>query len=151
MLILVANGAPIVARNLFGDGARPVDGGATGADGRRVLGRTKTWRGVVAAVVLAAAAAPALGYPLWVGAVAGAAAMAGDMFSSWVKRRLGKAPSDMAFGLDQLPEALLPAAILAPVFGLGVGAVALIGVLFVVLELALSRALFALGLRDRPY
>jgi CDP-archaeol synthase len=37
-----------------------------------------------------------------------ATAMAGDLLSSFVKRRFGLAPSSKATGLDQIPEALFP-------------------------------------------
>jgi hypothetical protein len=35
-------------------------------------------------------------------------AMLGDLFSGFVKRRLGMGPSDKALGLDYVPESLLP-------------------------------------------
>jgi hypothetical protein len=35
--------------------------------------------------------------------------MAGDLLSSFVKRRLNLPPSSRATGLDQIPESLLPA------------------------------------------
>ena len=34
--------------------------------------------------------------------------MTGDLFSSFIKRRFGSAPSSQALGLDQIPESLLP-------------------------------------------
>jgi hypothetical protein len=36
-------------------------------------------------------------------------AMIGDLFSSFLKRRLRMPPGSVAIGLDQIPEALLPA------------------------------------------
>lgn len=103
------------------------------------------------ALLATALAAPALGLAWEVGLLAGATAMAGDLLSSFVKRRLGLAPQDMAPGLDQAPEALFP--LLACRGALGLSAIdALLGAgLFWVGELALSRALYSLKIRERPY
>src|SRR5262245_45390103 len=35
-------------------------------------------------------------------------AMTGDLISSFVKRRMGLAPSDRVTGVDQIPESVLP-------------------------------------------
>jgi hypothetical protein len=78
-------------------------------------------------------------------------AMAGDLFSSFVKRRLGLPPSSMALGLDQIPESLFPllaCRLLLPLTWLDIGVAV---VLFFVGELVLSRILFKLHVRDRPY
>jgi CDP-2,3-bis-(O-geranylgeranyl)-sn-glycerol synthase len=81
----------------------------------------------------------------------GAGAVAGDLFSSFVKRRLGLASSSMAIGLDQIPESLFPllaSRILLPLGWLDI----LAGVaVFFVGELVGSRILFRLKLRDTPY
>jgi CDP-2,3-bis-(O-geranylgeranyl)-sn-glycerol synthase len=151
-LVLVANGMPLLAYRLWpGLLAYPVDHGRCWRDGRPLLGDSKTWRGVVTSLLATGMAAIVLGHPVWVGLMAGAAAMAGDVLSSFSKRRFGLAPSDMALGIDQIPESLLPALVLAPYFRLSGGEVAVVVVLFFVLELVLSRVLFQLGLRKRPY
>jgi CDP-2,3-bis-(O-geranylgeranyl)-sn-glycerol synthase len=61
------------------------------------------------------------------------------------------ASSSMAFGLDQIPEALLPLLVVADRFELSWWAIGWIVVGFIVLELALSRVLFRFGIRARPY
>ena len=110
ILIGAANGAPVLFARLLGTRfARPIDGGVVLRDGHPLLGRSKTWRGLAAAVVLAACAAVLIGLPWQAGALTGASAMAGDCLSSFVKRRLGLEPSSMALGLDQVPESLFPA------------------------------------------
>jgi len=78
-------------------------------------------------------------------------AMSGDLFSSFVKRRLGRPPSSRAIGLDQVPESLLP--LLACTFFLPLSFLDVIVtlLLFFVGELALSRVLFKLHIRNRPY
>ncbi|MFO1424736.1 MAG: CDP-archaeol synthase [Candidatus Competibacteraceae bacterium] len=152
LLILIANGVPIIAAAVCGDrGARPVDGGRRWIDGRRLLGDAKTWRGVALAPLAAALGATLLGWSAMVGLTIGAAAMLGDLLSSFVKRRLGVPTSGMALGLDQIPEALLPLLAVADVFGLSWPAIAATTAGFIVLELALSRVLYRLGIRNRPY
>ena len=69
--------------------------------GRPLLGPFKTVRGVAACMLCA----PALGFPVAVGALAGAAAMGGDALSSFVKRRLAAIAS--AFVLLEIPVARL--------------------------------------------
>jgi CDP-2,3-bis-(O-geranylgeranyl)-sn-glycerol synthase len=77
--------------------------------------------------------------------------MAGDLFSSFIKRRLGRAPSSRAIGLDQIPESLFPlfgALFFLPLTIIDVAAVVF---LFAAGELLLSPILHKLNLRDRPY
>ena len=95
--------------------ARPIDGGAT-IRGKRVFGDSKTWRGVVTAIVgsvagvalqrLAHGTVPAwlevIDYgaasPLLLGAALGVGATAGELPNSFVKRRLGIAPGKTTSG-----------------------------------------------------
>ena len=78
LLILIANGVPLVAASLCGDwGARPLDGGRVLADGRRWLGDSKTWRGVLLAPLATGLAAVPLLLPIGVGVVIGIGAMLG--------------------------------------------------------------------------
>ncbi|WP_036260689.1 CDP-archaeol synthase [Methylocapsa aurea] len=151
-LVMVANGTPLLAKKVFGAwGAWPLDFGARFVDGRPLLGTSKTIRGLLLALVATAGAAPLLGLPWQVGALAGAAAMAGDLLSSFIKRRLGLAPESMALGLDQAPESLLPLLACKNDLGLATTDVLAATALFWAGELALSRALYALNIRDRPY
>jgi CDP-diglyceride synthetase len=110
ILISAANGAPVLFARLLGTRfARPIDGGIVLRDGHPLLGRSKTWRGLAAAVVFTACAAVLISLPWQAGALAGASAVAGDCLSSFVKRRFGLEPSSMTLGLDQVPESLFPA------------------------------------------
>lgn len=152
LLILIANGVPVVAAAVCGNwGARPLDGGRLLADGRRVLGDSKTWRGVLLAPLATGASAALVGLPAGVGVVVGGAAMLGDLLSSFVKRRLGVPSSGMMVGVDQIPEALLPLLAVAGEYALTWPAISWIVAGFVVLELALSPIFFRLGIRNRPY
>jgi hypothetical protein len=152
VLLAVANGTPVAAKKLLGDTfARPLDGGARFADGRPLFGPSKTIRGIVLAVPATSGAAVLIGLDWKVGALLGSVAMAGDLFASLLKRRMGMPSSSMALGLDQIPESLFPLLAcrwLLPLTLLDIGVVT-IG--FFVAELVLSRILFKLRLRDRPY
>ena len=105
VLMSVANGTPVLLKRLIGNRlSQPIDGGIHFVDGRRLLGPSKTIRGALVSVGLTTAAAPLLGLDAAIGALVGAGAMLGDLLSSFVKRRLGFAPSSRLTGFDQIPE-----------------------------------------------
>jgi len=81
----------------------------------------------------------------------GALAMAGDLLSSFVKRRLDRPPSSQALGLDQIPESLLPLLSCIGPLGLTLPDIAAGVVGFFVGELLISRLLFWMHVRDQPY
>lgn len=152
LLLLIANGAPLAVWKLLGRRLDyPIDGGWVVADGRRLLGPSKTIRGVVAALVATALAAGALGVDITTGALIGLWAMVGDLTASFIKRRIGVAPTHMAFGLDQIPESLFPLLALRGQLALGWIDIAELVLIFLVLELLLSRLLFRIHWRKRPY
>ncbi len=149
VFLLVANGAPLITAYLLGPYyASPVDGGKTLADGHRLFGRTKTWRGIVASVTATTLLSLLLGLSAFLGIAIAFCAMLGDLTSSYTKRRQGLSSSSFAFGIDQIPEAILPAVFVGiPVFGFGLLDVALVVILFLLLELLSSRPLQRLGIR----
>lgn len=152
LLLVIANGAPVVATAVCGDwGAHPLDGGRVLADGHRVLGDSKTWRGVLLSPLATGASAALLGLPVGVGVVVGVGAMLGDLLSSFAKRRLGVPSSGMMLGLDQIPETLLPLLAVADRFALTWPTIGWMVVGFAVLELGLSPVFYRLGIRNRPY
>jgi CDP-archaeol synthase len=152
ILLAVANGAPLLAKKLVGDlFAHPLDGGRTLADGYPLFGASKTIRGLLVGVGAATVAAPLLGLDWASGLVIGLGAMAGDLFSSFLKRRMGLSPSSRAFGLDHIPESLIPALASVHDLGLTLADVIVIVALFTVGGQALSILLFKIRLRDHPY
>lgn len=152
LLLVIANGVPVVATAVCGDwGAHPLDGGRVLADGHRVLGDSKTWRGVLLSPLATGASAALLGLPVGVGVVVGVGAMLGDLLSSFAKRRLGVPSSGMMLGLDQIPETLLPLLAVADRFALTWPTIGWMVVGFAVLELGLSPVFYRLGIRNRPY
>jgi CDP-2,3-bis-(O-geranylgeranyl)-sn-glycerol synthase len=152
LMLLVANGAPILLKRVFrARFAQPIDGGLRLADGQPLLGSSKTWRGLVGAVLATTALAPIIGFTWASGACMGAGAMLGDLLSSFIKRRLRIPASGRAPGLDQVPEALVPLWLCGQPLGLGLHLIALLVLLFMAGEIVLSRWLYRLGIRDRPY
>jgi CDP-diglyceride synthetase len=142
-LLGIANGVPILATKLFqGRLATPIDGGLKLPDGQRLFGESKTVRGLVASVVFTTLAAPLLSLAWSLGAMLAAASMAGDLVSSFIKRRIGLKPHAPALGLDQIPEALLPLLIVGPRLGLGWVDIAILLAGFVLVGAVLSRLRF---------
>jgi hypothetical protein len=152
LLVLVANGTPLVVQKLLGPRyAQPVDGDRRFVDGRPIFGRAKTLRGLVCAIAVTTAAGAIAGLGWQIGMLAGAAAMAGDLFSSFLKRRLGRASSSPILGVDQVPESLCPLLACVYPLSLSIADVAVGVLIFFAAELAVSRLLYAFDMRDRPY
>jgi len=151
-LLTLANATPVVAKRIFGDRfAWPLDGNHKFIDGRPLFGTSKTIRGIVLSVVATSVCAPLVGIGVSIGFIVAVTAMAGDLFSSFIKRRLALAPSSQAIGLDQIPESLIPLLACRQAVGLSFTDIIMGVAIFLVGELALSRALFRLHFRDRPY
>lgn len=152
ILISAANGAPVIARKLFGARfAQSVDGGILLPDRRPLFGPSKTWRGLAAAVACSAAIAPLLGLSVALSAGFGTLSIGADLLASFTKRRLGYAPSSRARLLDVFPEALLPTLVLHSALNLGKWDVLVTLLIFFVLEASVSPLLFRLHIRNRPY
>ena len=152
VLLTLANGTPVVAKKIFGRWfVLPLDGGLAFFDGRPLFGPSKTIRGIIFSVLVTTAGAPLIGLDWRVGMIAAAAAMAGDLCSSFAKRRLNFPPSSQAFGLDQLPESLLPLLACRAALSLTAADIVLGVAIFFIGELILSRILYRAHLRDEPY
>ena len=148
ILLVVANGAAVVAKKILGVAfGRPLDGGALFIDGEPIFGPSKTIRGVVVSLLGTSICAALMGLGWQVGTLIAIFAIAGDLFSSFVKRRMRLASSSMAIGLDHIPEFLFPllaSRLLLPLSTLDI----VVGVaVFVVGALILSPLLFKLNLR----
>jgi CDP-diglyceride synthetase len=151
-LLMLANGTPLIVKKVLGDRySYPLDGNLRFGDGRPLFGRSKTIRGVLLAILVTTGGAPLIGLSWKAGFLVGSFAMAGDLMSSFSKRRLNLPPSSRASGLDQLPESLLPLIACRNLLSLAVTDIAICVAIFFVGEVLLSRLLYALHLRDRPY
>lgn len=150
-LVSAANAAPVLAQLLLGSASSwPVDGGRLWRDGRRILGASKTWRGLLASLASTAALSAWWLGDAWSGLFAAALAMAGDLASSFVKRRRGLRSGADAPGLDQLPESLLPLLALQEPLALGAGEAFVVALAFLVLDLIGTRLLAGLRARRAP-
>jgi CDP-diglyceride synthetase len=152
ILLALANGAPVIAKKLLGKRfSRPIDGNLKFIDGRPLFGSSKTIRGILLSVLVTSAAAPVAGLEWKIGFVVGSVAMAGDLFSSFLKRRIHLPAGGRATGLDQVPESLFPLLACRNALSLTVMDIAVCVVIFFVGEVLLSRPLYKLHIRDRPY
>ncbi len=152
VLLALANAAPLLAKNILRERwCYPLDGRVLFFDGQPIFGASKTVRGVVAALLVTSLGALFLGLELNIGFSIAVYAMAGDLSSSFIKRRLGRASSSRATGLDQIPEALFPLLAVRSVLSLSWIDIALVVLGFFVGEIVLSKLLFKYHLRDRPY
>jgi hypothetical protein len=151
-LLAAANGTPVIAKDILGDRfAIRIDGGAKFIDGRPALGSSKTVRGIFLSILVTSALGPVVGLNWKIGMLVAIVAMAGDLFSSFLKRRINLPAGGKATGLDQVPESLFP--LLACRSTLKLTALDIVAgvAIFFVGELLLSRLLHHFGLRDRPY
>ncbi len=121
------------------------------ADGQPLFGASKTIRGVFLAVLATAVAAGLGGLGCKIGALVGSAAMSGDLFSSFLKRRLGLPVSSRAVGLDQVPESLFPLLACRSALSLKVWNIAVVVLAFFFGEMLISRLLYKFRVRERPY
>jgi hypothetical protein len=152
ILLAVANGTPVIAKDILGNFfSSPLDAHLTFIDGRPLFGTSKTIRGILLAVLTTSACARLVGLSWEIGLLVGIVAMAGDLFSSFLKRRINLPSGGRATGLDQIPESLFPFLACRVLLSLTIVDI-VVGVgIFFIGEVFLSRALFKYHLRDRPY
>jgi CDP-2,3-bis-(O-geranylgeranyl)-sn-glycerol synthase len=135
LLVCVASSAAWAASRLLGDRlAARLDFGFIMPDGEPLLGGHKTWRGLAAGTLACALVAPLVGIEAAIGAAFGALALLGDAVSSAVKRRLALRPGAEVWGLDQLPESLLPLALFARWLEIGAVEIAAAALAFTLLD-----------------
>ena len=152
ILLVLANAAPVIARNILEERfAWPMDAGIRFFDGQPLFGASKTIRGLVFSVVFTALGAWLMGLGWKIGAVVGSTSMAGDLFSSFIKRRFKMPASSRATGLDQIPESLFPLLVCQQALNLGVTEIVVVVVIFFVGNMVLSPLFYKLNVRKRPY
>ena len=151
VLLIVANGAPMVLSTLVGHRGYPVDCGVMLKEGRGLFGPSKTWRGLAISILATGLIAWLMGLGAGFGAAFAAFAMLGDLSSSFTKRRLGLVAGDRALGLDQLPEGLLPAIPAWWMLDAPWWVLVLAALIFSVLNIWGSPMLYRWGVRRRPH
>ncbi len=124
---------PLLAYALDGFWNTPLDRGMIWRDGKPLFGPHKTIRGILGAVAVGVVLAVLFMFPWWVGFLAAVLSMAGDLVSSFFKRRWGMQSGGLAPGLDQIFEGLFPFLVLTPYFSLSA------------LQIAALTALFCMG------
>ena len=152
VLLLAVHGAPVLLAYALGSrGNIPVDFDKHCKDGRPLFGASKTWRGLIGALLVSCVLSQHLHYGLSFGIIFGALAMSGDLFASFIKRRIGLESSARFRGLDQIPESFLPSVYATYVLSLDWVWMILLPLVFMLCEMLISIPLYHLKIRKRPY
>ncbi|MGO1460718.1 MAG: CDP-archaeol synthase [Marinobacter sp.] len=152
VMLVLANGTPVVAAKVLGRRwSAPVDAGRHWFDGRPLFGKSKTWRGVVSGALCCALFALAIGHGFVFGLLFGLLALAGDLLSSFIKRRLELKPSARMPWLDQVPEAALPVFYALEKGLVGAWEALALVVCFTLSNMWISPLLYRLGIRNQPH
>lgn len=119
ILLWAINLMPVLLAYIFEERwDTPLDGHRLFMDGKPFFGSHKTIRGVAGGIMTGAVLGVVLGFPLWVAAGSGFMSMAGDLLSSFIKRRLGMDEGSDFPVMDQFFEGALPFIIIAPFYTL---------------------------------
>lgn len=152
ILLTLANGTPVITKGILGDRfSSSIDGGVKFVDRQPLFGSSKTIRGILFSILVTSVCAPMVGQSWKIGAHVAGVAMAGDLFSSFLKRRMNLPSGGRATGLDQVPESLFPLLVCRSALQLTALDIAVTVAIFFVGELVLSRVLYHFRLRDHPY
>ncbi len=152
VMLVLANGVPVlVAKFLKDRWAAPVDGGLLWRDGRPLLGRSKTWRGLISGTVACSLFAGWAGLGAGFGLLFGLLGLSGDLLSSFIKRRLGMESSAKAQGLDQIPESALPMLLAVLWLSVSIWAALALVLLFTLSNILFSPLLYRVGIRRHPH
>lgn len=150
---MIANATPVVAK-----GKRAIDFGLNFIDGRRLLGKSKTWEGLLFGIAAGTLTGLFLAYLLnrpelaKIGLIASCGAMAGDLAASFIKRRLNMKSGDPAPVLDQL-NFYVGAVVALWLFGYTMSAPTLIALAIIsgVLHFGANVVAYLLGLKEHPW
>jgi CDP-2,3-bis-(O-geranylgeranyl)-sn-glycerol synthase len=143
------NGAPV----LFGGGP-PIDMGRTLADGQRLLGDHKTFRGFFSGLVVGTIVGVACSYIfsknlVAIGFSASLGALLGDMAGAMLKRRLKIAPGGPLPIIDQL-DFVVGAVLCVSLFTeISIGAILILFLVTPPIHVLANIGAYALGLKDR--
>ena len=158
----VANATPVPFAKILKK-TTPIDGGRFAWDGRRILGDGKSWEGLFSGI----AGGILIGVILYLAGnlggfrsisepmVLSVGAMIGDIFGSFIKRRIGLERGELAPGLDQLGFLIIALTVSAAIYGVpdwfDPMIFACILIITVILHLSTNFIAYLLKLKDRPY
>jgi CDP-2,3-bis-(O-geranylgeranyl)-sn-glycerol synthase len=161
----IANMAPVFSGRIpwLKNWKTPMDFGLS-YRGKRILGNSKRWRGVVFGTGLASLSAviifsslydsDLLSEHLWLiaitGALIGFGALMGDAIESFFKRRIGIKPGDSWFPFDQIDYIIGGILLSSPIVQWPPEIIVWIFVLYFGLHVIVSYIGFLLGLKDKP-
>lgn len=152
LLLGASNTLPIIARVVLNNRLdSPVDFNRPFFDHRPIFGPHKTWRGIAASLSGTALLSWILGFVPFTGLLLAFFSMAGDLISSFIKRRLDLKSGTRATGLDQTIESFLPLAVMKGQLHLSWMDCFGITIVFIFMEIIFSPIFYRLGFRRRPY
>jgi len=152
LLILIANAAPVLASYLLSHHTSlSIDFGYKLKDQQYLFGASKTWRGLISAIIATSLVSFFINSNIWPGITVALLAMTGDLTSSFIKRRLKKPASTKVSFLDQIPESLFPAFGAMYYYPLELIHIIVISLSFTIIDMLLSKILYQIGIRKRPY
>ncbi len=112
---------------------KPLDGGLVWFDRQPIFGEHKTFNGIMISLLGGIVAFPLMDLPWHIVGTAALLAMAGDLLSSFIKRRLALPSGKSVIVLDQLFESLLPTLYLKPILHISLVQTILILVFFILI------------------
>ncbi|MGV8074606.1 MAG: CDP-archaeol synthase [Syntrophobacteraceae bacterium] len=130
LLWLINLAPPLLSHLLEDKWNAPLDGGRLFRDSRPIFGPHKTRRGVIGAILTGILCGALLGFPWWIGLLAAALSVVGDLLSSFIKRRWDTPSGTNIPGLDQGFEGTLPFIALGPYCSLDAWTVIFLIILF---------------------
>lgn len=146
----MANGIPILARWWLGKQfSLSIDAGYLLSDGYPIFGTSKTWRGLLLGILSASLLAIAFEFSIIFAIIFPLLSLLGDLFSSFIKRRLKMLSSRPFLGLDQIPEAILPLLFGAFWLGYSFVTVTIVTLSFFLLNIMTSPLFVQLGRKPR--
>lgn len=167
----LANASPVIANRIpvVNQLTTPLDFGKS-YRGKRLFGKNKTWRGLLAGIVIATltvmlqkwlyinndwlqSTITMVDYrtvSLWLGPLLGAGALLGDAIESFVKRQLDVASGDPWFPFDQIDYIIGGILLSSPIVMLPGYINVTILLVWFGMHLSWSYVGFLLGLKDKP-
>jgi uncharacterized protein len=109
LILMVTNGAPLLMAALWpGLNRWPVDNGLRLTDGRPLLGNHKTCGGLVCGILAGGLLGKLLSLSLPMSLLIAGTSMLGDLFTSFLKRRMGFREGETLYLFDQFFEGAFP-------------------------------------------